>query len=83
MNQRDREVGSVGAELTRLLSGQNPKRWWLLGGIFASVIAARVLLPRLGWNLRGLRLQLVLAAVWFVVLILIAVHESRKRAGGG
>ena len=73
----------MGAELTRLLDGRNPKRWWLLGGIFATVVGARFVFPRLGWNLRGLQLQLVLAAFWFVVLLLVAVHESRKRAGDG
>ena len=73
------DEGGVGAELTRLLSGDNPKSRWLLAGIIGSAMVATWLAPRLGWHGSRLRLQLVLAGVWFVIAILIAFHESRKQ----
>jgi hypothetical protein len=80
--QQNPDDGSVGAELTRLIDGRDPKSRWLLVVIFISAIAARFLLPRLGWNPGGLQLQLVLAGVWLVVLIVIAAYQSSNRTGG-
>ena len=74
---------SVGAELTRLLNGNNRKSRWLLAGIIGSAIVARLLAPRLGLHLSRLRLQLGLAAVWFVILLWIAFQESRKHGESG
>ena len=73
----------VGAELTRLLNGDNPKSRWLLAGIIGSAVVATVLAPRLGLHLSRLRLQFGLAAVWFVILVWIAFHESREHGGRG
>ena len=64
------DEGGVGAELTRLLSGDNRKSCWLLGGIIGTAMVATWLAPRLGWHVSRLRLQLGLAAVWFVILLL-------------
>jgi hypothetical protein len=73
------DKGSVGNELTRLLNGDNRKSRWLLAGIIGTTMVARWLAPRLGWHVSRLRLQLGLAAGWFVILLLIAFHESTKQ----
>ena len=74
--------GGVGAELTRLLNGDNRKSRWLLAGMFVSAMVATWVAPRLGWRVSQLRLQLELAAVWFVILLLIAFLESRGQGEG-
>jgi hypothetical protein len=73
------DEGRVGTELTRLLNGDNRKSRWLLAGMIGTAIVATLLAPRLGWHVSRLRLQLVLAAAWFVILLLIAFHESTKQ----
>jgi hypothetical protein len=77
------DEGEVGAELTRLLNGDNRKSRWLLAGMIGTAMVATWLTPRLGWHMSRLRLQLGLAAGWFVILLLIAFHESRKRGESG
>jgi hypothetical protein len=77
------DEGGVGAELTRLLSGDNRKSRWLLGGIIGTAMVATWLVPRLGWQVSRLRLQLGLAAVWFVILLLVAFYESSKQGESG
>jgi hypothetical protein len=77
------DEGGVGAELTRLLSGENRKSRWLLGGIIGTAMVATWLAPRLGWHVSQLRLQLGLAAVWFVILLLVAFYESSKQGESG
>jgi hypothetical protein len=80
--ERHDEAG-VGAELTRLLSGDNRKSRWLLGGMIGTAMVATWLAPRLGWHVSRLRLQLGLAAVWFVILVLVALYESSKPGESG
>ena len=77
------DEGSVGDELTRLLNGDNRKSRWLLAGMIGTAIVATLLAPRLGWHVSRLRLQLVLAAVWFIILLVVAFHESRKHGENG
>jgi hypothetical protein len=77
------DEGGVGTELTRLLSGDNRKSRWLLVGIIGTAMVATWLAPRLGWHVSRLRLQLELAAVWFVILLLVAFHESSKQRQSG
>ena len=73
------EKGNVGDELTRLLNGDNRKSRWLLAGIIGTAMVATWLAPRLGWHVSRLRLQLGLAAGWFVILLLIASMRARNR----
>jgi hypothetical protein len=56
------DEGGVGAELTRLLSGENRKSRWLLGGMIGTAMVATWLAPRLGWRVPRLRLQPLLKA---------------------
>jgi hypothetical protein len=77
------DEGGVGAELTRLLSGENRKSRWLLAGMFGTATVATWMAPRLGWHVPRLRLQLGLAAVWFVILLLVAFYESSKQGESG
>ena len=78
MPQHELKDGTVGAELSLLLAGKSRKSRWLLGGIVLSAIAARLVAPRLGLHMSGLQLQFGLAAVWFVVAVLLAYRETRK-----
>jgi hypothetical protein len=73
------EEGGVRAELTRLLSGENRKSRWLLGAIIGTAMVATWLAPRLAWHVSQLRLQFELAAVWFVILLLVAFYENSKQ----
>ena len=81
-NRHELEDGTVGAGLSRLLDGKSRKSRWLLGGIVFSAIAARLAAPRLGLLLSGLQLQFGLAAVWLVVVIVLAYRDSNVRKGG-
>ncbi len=77
-HQHELEDGTVGAELGPLLDGKSRKSRWVLGGIVLSAIAAKWVAPRLGLRVSGLQLQFGLAAVWLVVVVLLAYRETRK-----
>ena len=78
-HRHELEDGTVAAELSPLLDGKSGKSRWLLGGIVLSAIAARWVAPRIGLRVSGLQLQIGLAAVWLVVVVLLAYRETRKR----
>jgi hypothetical protein len=77
-HRHELEDGTVAAGLSLLLDGRSRKSRWLLGGILLSAIAARLVAPRLGLRVSGLQLQLGLAAVWLVIVVLLAYGETRK-----
>jgi hypothetical protein len=75
-HQHELEDGTVASELGALLDGKSRKSRWLLGGILFTAVAARLLTRRLGLHVSGLQLQFGLAAVWLVVVIVLAYRES-------
>ena len=78
-HRRELEDGTVAAGLGPLLDGKSRKSRWLLAAIVFTAIAARFAARRLGWQVSGLQLQFGLAAVWLVVIILLAYRDSHAR----
>jgi len=72
--------GSVSGELLGLVNGSRPKSRWVRGGMFASGVAAPLVSDLLGWPWRQNKGLLILgvAAVWFVIALVIAFRESRS-----
>jgi hypothetical protein len=78
-HRHELQEGTVGAELGALLDGRSRKSRWLLAAIVFTAIVARLTARRLRVHVSGLQLQFGLAAVWLVVVIVLAYREASAR----